>query len=66
MRLIANEAYLPGIASAINLDGNGDGGQVKIRVSRKDTAFLLEMALSATERTFKLIVEIEEYAVGHG
>lgn len=60
MRLIANEAYLPGIASAINLDGNGDGGQIKIRVSRGDAAFLLEMAQNATAQTFKLIVEIEE------
>jgi len=60
MQIVAEGAYLPSIASAINLDGNGDGGQVKIRVSRTDVAFLLQLAQHATERTFRLIVEIDE------
>ena len=34
-------ASLPPIKSAILLDGNGDGGQVKLEVPRSDVAALL-------------------------
>lgn len=36
-------ASLPPIQSAISLDGNGDGGRVKLDVPRSDVAALLRL-----------------------
>jgi hypothetical protein len=50
-------ASLPPIQSAISLDGQGDGGRVKLDVPRSDVASLIRMQyLSGC--TFKVTIEV--------
>jgi hypothetical protein len=50
-------AYLPDIASAINIDGNGDTAQIKFRIPRSDVDAVLLLFLYFTNGVFKVTVE---------
>lgn len=49
-------AYLPPIKSAILLDGNGDGGQVKLEVARSDVGALLLLQDQYAGKTFLVTI----------
>ena len=52
------EASLPAIQSAITLDGMGDGGRVKLDISRAYVEALLQLQQLA-EKSFKVTIEVE-------
>ena len=52
------EASLPAIQSAITLDGMGDGGRVKLDISRAYVEALLQLQQLA-EKSFKVTIETE-------
>jgi hypothetical protein len=49
-------ASLPAIASAINLDGMGDGARIKLDISRQDVSEVMKLQLLAGQ-TFKVTIE---------
>ena len=53
------EASLPAIQSAITLDGMGDGGRVKLDISRAYVEALLQLQQLA-EKSFKVTIEVED------
>ena len=53
------EASLPAIQSAITLDGMGDGGRVKLDISRAYVEALLQLQQLA-EQSFKVTIEVED------
>jgi len=55
---IVFEASLPAIQSAITLDGMGDGGRVKLDISRAYVEALLQLQQLA-EKSFKVTIETE-------
>jgi hypothetical protein len=55
-------ASLPPIQSAINLDGNGDGGRVKMDVPASDVGALLLLQHHFSGKAFR--VTIEEFVGG--
>ena len=56
---IVFEASLPAIQSAITLDGMGDGGRVKLDISRAYVEALLQLQQLA-EKSFKVTIEVED------
>lgn len=53
------EASLPPIQSAIQIDGNGDGGRIKLDISRQYVEELLKLQqLGGT--SFKVTIETED------
>lgn len=52
-------ASLPPIKSAILLDGNGDGGQLKLEVDRSQVGALLLLQQWYAGVTFKVIIRPE-------
>jgi hypothetical protein len=57
---ITFRASLPGIKSAILLDGNGDGGQVKLDVPRSDTGALLLLQNDFAGKSFIVTIESDD------
>ena len=55
------EASLPAIQSAIMLDGMGDGGRVKLDISRQYANELLQLQQLAGQ-SFKVIIESDNQA----
>ena len=51
------KASLPPIQSAIQLDGQGDGGRIKLDVSRQDVEALLKLQKLTGKRLIVYIVE---------
>lgn len=58
-RTIEMTVSLPPIKSAILLDGQGDGGQVKLEVPRSDAPALLQLAQWAGQ-TFRARFELDD------
>ena len=56
--MIKFKATLPPIKSAILLDGMGDGGQIKLEVTRSDAQALLQLQALAGK---VLIITVKEY-----
>lgn len=52
MKRIKFEASLPPTASAITLDGMGDGGKIKLDVSRQYVSALLEVQREYAGKSF--------------
>lgn len=52
-------ASLPSIRSAILLDGNGDGGQVKLEVDRSQVGALLLLQQEYAGTVFQVTIEPE-------
>ncbi len=52
-------ATLPCIKSAILLDGNGDGGQVKLEVDRSQVGALLLLQQEYAGKVFRVTIEPE-------
>jgi hypothetical protein len=50
-------ASLPPIQSAINLDGNGDGGRVKMDVPASDVGALLLLQHHFSGKAFRVTIE---------
>jgi len=54
------QASLPNVKSAMLLDGNGDGGQLKLDVPRSDTGALVLLHQFCTGKALKVTVEVLE------
>lgn len=53
-------AVLPPIKQAITLDGNGDGGEMRLAVDRENVGALLLVQQQFAERTFRVTIEADE------
>jgi len=60
---ITFRASLPGIKSAILLDGNGDGGQLKLEIPRSDTGALLLLQNDFAGKSFTVTIEAIDSAL---
>lgn len=52
-------AALPPIKSAITLDGNGDGGEMRLAVDRENVGALLLVQQQYAERVFRVTITPE-------
>ena len=60
MKKIKFEASLPPTANAITLDGQGDGGRIKMDISRQYVNALLELQKEYAGKSFSVVVGGEE------
>lgn len=53
-------AMLPPIKQAITLDGNGDGGEMRLAVDRENVGALLLVQQQFAEKIFRVTITLED------